>query len=117
MHIPEKTIDKLSYQLALMQKLDQQPEKKFSFKIADGGKMKEYQFDILAEERVFTSLGSFKALKIKHRRHHQDKTLTLWCVAELNYLPVKIIQEETDKPTFISTLISYQEGLSKHQAE
>ena len=117
MPIPENTLDKLSYQLALMLKLAQQPEKKFTFKIADGGKIKEYQFEILAEERVSTSIGNFKALKVKHQRHHQDKTLTLWCVAELNYLPVKITQEETDKPTFISTLISYQEGLTEQQTK
>ena len=114
MHIPDKTVDKLSYQLALMLKLAHKTDKKFSFKVADGGKIKEYQFEILTEERVFTSIGSFKALKIKHQRYHKDKTITLWCVPELNYLPVKIIQEETDKPTFISTLISYQEGLSEH---
>lgn len=114
MHIPDKTVDKLSYQLALMLKLAHKTDKEFSFKVADGGKIKEYQFEILTEERVFTSIGSFKALKIKHQRYHKDKTITLWCVPELNYLPVKIIQEETDKPTFISTLISYQEGLSEH---
>lgn len=114
MPIPPNTVDKLSYQLSLMLKLAQQPDKKFTFKVADGGKMKEYQFEILAEERVFTSMGSFKALKIRHYRHHQHKTITLWCAPELNFLPVKIIQEEKDKPTFISTLLSYQEGLTSH---
>lgn len=114
MQIPDNTVDKLSYQLALMLKLSHKTDKQFSFKVADGGKIKEYQFEILTEERVFTSVGSFKAVKVKHQRYHKDKTITLWCVPELNYLPVKIIQEETDKPTFISTLISYQEGLSEH---
>lgn len=114
MSIPDNTIDKLSYQLSLMLKLAHQPDKKFSFKVADGGKVKQYQFEIIAEERVFTSIGSFKALKILHHRYHKDKVITLWCAPELNYLPVKIIQEETDKPTFISTLISYQEGLTEH---
>ena len=114
MPISDKTVDKLSYQLALMLKLAHKTDKKFSFKVADGGKTKQYQFEILAEERVFTSMGSFNALKIKHQRHHHNKTITLWCAPELNYLPVKIIQEEKNKPTFISTLLSYQEGLTSH---
>ena len=114
MPVPQKTVDKLSYQISLMLKLAGKPEKHFSFHVADGGKLKEYQFEIMGEERVYTSLGSYKALKIQHQRYQKDKNITLWCAPELNYLPVKIIQEETDKPTFISTLISYQEGMGRN---
>jgi len=112
--IPEQTIDKLSYQLALMLKLANEPDKHFSFHIADGGKLKEYNFEVLSEERVYTSLGSYKTIKIQHQRYKKGKNITLWCAPDLNFLPVKIIQEETGKPTFISTLISYQEGMSSH---
>ena len=112
--IHAQTIDKLSYQLALMLKLANKPEKHFSFYIADGGKLKEYNFEILGEERVYTSLGSYKAIKIQHQRYQKDKQITLWCAPELNFLPVKIVQDETDKPQFISTLTSYQEGMSGH---
>ncbi len=111
MPIPLQTIDKLSYQLSLMLKLAANPDRHFNFSVADGGKLKKYQFEIVGEERVYTSLGSYKALKIQHTRYKKDKNITLWCAPELNYLPVKIIQEETGKPTFISTLISYQEGM------
>jgi len=112
--IHAQTIDKLSYQLALMLKLANKPEKHFDFYIADGGKLKEYNFEILGEERVYTSLGSYKAIKIQHQRYQKDKQITLWCAPELNFLPVKIVQDETDKPQFISTLTSYQEGMSGH---
>ena len=112
MPISMTTTDKLSYHLALMLKLKNNPEKQFSLTVADGGKLKEYHFELLGEEQVHTSSGSYKALKIHHTRYKKDKKITLWCAPELNYLPVKIIQEETDKPTFISTLLSYQEGLS-----
>ena len=112
MSIPLHTIDKLSYQLSLMLTLANKPESNFSFHIADGGKLKEYYFEIMGEERVYTSLGSFKTIKVQHKRYKKEKNITLWCAPELNYLPVKIIQEETGKPTFISTLISYQEGMT-----
>lgn len=114
MPVPQPTVDKLSYQLSLMLQLANKAEKQFSFAIADGGKLKEYYFEIIAEERVYTSLGSYKALKIQHKRYKKEKIITLWCAPELNYLPVKIIQEEQGKPTFISTLISYQEGMSRN---
>ncbi len=112
--IPEQTFDKLSYQLLLMLKLAKQAKKEFSFHIADGGKLKEYHFKILGEERVYTSLGSYKAIKIQHHRYQKDKNIILWCAPELNFLPVKIIQKETGKPDFVSTLISYQEGMSDY---
>lgn len=110
--IPEQSFDKLSYQLALMLKLADKPDKRFSFHIADGGKLKEYHFEILSEERVYTSLGSYKTIKIQHQRYQKGKIITLWCAPELNYLPVRMVQEETGKPKFISTLTSYQEGIT-----
>ena len=123
MDIPESTVDKLSYQLAMMlflQNNDSRQDKhrnkhrnkEFRLNIADGGHIKEYDFKILGEEKVYTSLGSYKALKIHHHRYTKDKNITLWCAPELNYLPVKIIQEEPGKPDFVSTLISYQEGMT-----
>lgn len=112
MSVPLHATDKLSYQLSLMLKLANNPEKHFSLDVADGGRIKTYDFEILGEERVYTSLGSYKTIKIHHQRYHKDKNITLWCAPELHYLPVKIIQEESGKPDFISTLISYQEGMT-----
>ncbi len=114
MAIPQLTVDKLSYQLSLMLTLSNNPENNFSIRVADGGKLKEYFFEIMGEERVYTSLGSYKALKIQHQRYKKEKKITLWCAPELNFLPVKIIQEEVSKPTFVSTLISYQEGMTRN---
>jgi len=112
MSITAGTMDKLSYQLALMLKLADNPKKQFSFNIADGGRLKEYQFKILGEERVYTSLGSYTTIKIEHQRYQKNKNITLWCAPELNFMPVKILQEESGKPNIRSTLISYQEGLA-----
>lgn len=114
MSVPLQTVDKLSYQLSMMLMLHNNPAKHFSFPVADGGKLKQYHFEILDEERVYTSLGSYKALKIHHTRYNKEKDITLWCAPELNYLPVKIIQEEKGKPTFVSTLISFQEGMTRN---
>ncbi len=112
MAIPENTVDKLSYQLAMMLELSGHPDKTFRLNIADGGKIKEYDFTVEGEERVYTSLGSYKTVKVHHHRYNKEKNITLWCAPELGYLPVKIVQEEPGKPDFVSTLISYQEGMT-----
>ncbi len=112
MDIPENTVDKLSYQLAMMLELSGHPDKTFHLNIADGGKIKEYDFTIEGEERVYTSMGSYKTIKVYHHRYNKEKNIILWCAPKLGYLPVKIVQEEPDKPDFVSTLISYQEGMT-----
>ena len=108
--IPKATVDKLSYQLSLMLILADTSDNRqsFSLSIANAGKLKQYHFTLLGKEKVITPLGEFQTIKVKHKRHQSDKTITLWCAAKLNYLPVKIIQDEKDKPQFISRITSYQ---------
>jgi len=109
MSIPEKTLDKLSYQLSLMLVLaEKKTDKQFSLPIADGGKLKHYNFTVLGKEQVITKAGTYQAIKVRHQRYKKDKIITLWCAPELNYLPVKIIQDEIGKPQFISSLTSYK---------
>lgn len=115
MPIKSHTVDKLSYQLSLMLRLkkasiNNNKDKHFSLFIADGGKLKSYDFTILDEEQINTPLGKLETIKITHKRHNTDKVITLWCAPKLNYLPVKIIQDEKDKPQFLSTLTSYKKS-------
>ena len=118
MPIPDEALDKLSYQLSLMLILGdltnekhsakEIANKQFSLSIADGGKLKHYNFTLLGEEQITIETGSYQAIKVRHQRNNKDRVITLWCVPELNYLPVKIIQDESGKPQFISTLTSYK---------
>ncbi len=89
MRIPDLAQDKLLYQLTLMRDL-QQGKKRLVYDVADGGKLKTYRFEILGKETVKTALGTVTALKL-HRRK-KDKTITIWCAIDFNYLPVKIQQ-------------------------
>lgn len=108
MEIPPDAHDKLSYQLAIMRDL-QNGRKELSYAIADGGKLKNYSFDIIGEEQVDTAYGRLKALKI--RRLDDKRATTIWCAPTMSYLPVRLEQQETDGSELSMHLQSVQ-GLS-----
>lgn len=97
------TMDKLVYQIALMR--DMAPGKRdYTFKIADGGKLKTYQAVVLGEEITDTPLGKFPSIKIT--RVGDKRGTTLWCAPKLGYLPVRI--EQTDDDEFTAVLKSVE---------
>lgn len=103
--------DRLSSQLSLMLALQQSgiPSMKqhFVFSIADGGRLKQYSFNIIAEEKLETPLGSLNTIKLEHQRSTQEGLMIIWCAEEFAYLPVKIIHKQTDFPDYISIIDSY----------
>ncbi len=103
MKITEDTLDKLLYQLAVMQDLSNGKES-LEYQIADGGKLKTYRFSNLGKETLRTKLGTFNTVKLK--RPGKRDTI-LWCAEELNYLPIKLVQEENGiELTLILTSVS-----------
>lgn len=101
MPLEPQTLDKLVYQISLMQ--DMAPGKKdYTYKIADGGKLKTYQAKVIDEEETETPYGKFHSIKIK--RVGDKRGTTLWCAPKLNYLPVRI--EQTDDDEFTAVLKS-----------
>lgn len=85
--------DKLSYQLQLQQDFIAGKEK-FSYKIADGGHLKEYKFEKVGEEILETPLGKVKAVKVKRSRENDARVTYAWLAKEWNYLLVRLQQEE-----------------------
>ncbi|WP_432473110.1 DUF3108 domain-containing protein [Amphritea sp. HPY] len=96
MDIPAGTMDKLGYQLQL--RLDLLANKpSLEYQVADGGRLKTYNFRKLGEETVKTRLGEFRAVKIQRDRGPGSKRQTyIWLAPELDYLIVKLHQTETD---------------------
>ena len=104
MKIPADALDKLIVQLAVMMDLDG-GKRTLSYAIADGGKLKEYQFAIVGEEAVTVPAGEFAAVKLQRLRKDNDRTTHFWCAPALGYLPVRIEQiEHEDGVTFLSEL-------------
>ena len=90
--IPAQTIDKLAVNLAVMHDLAKATQT-LSYQVADGGKLKHYQFEIKGEEKLETPIGTLQTIKVT-RNHKKDRTTTLWCATQLNYLPVRIERQE-----------------------
>ncbi len=95
MDIPLQTLDKLSYQLQLRSDLlNQRP---LSYKVADGGRLKHYHFNVLGEEIIETPLGSLRTLKVQRLRDHDKKRQTyLWLACDWNFLLVRLQQRESN---------------------
>lgn len=104
MEIPGDALDKLIVQLAVMMDLDA-GKKEFVYAVADGGKLKEYQFAITGQETVHTPAGDFATIKLERLRKDNDRSTYFWCAPALNYLPVRIKQiEHEDGLTYLSEL-------------
>lgn len=108
MPIPDGTLDKLNVQLALMHDLSQ-GKRDLSYQIADGGRLKQYRFKVMAEQTIHTAGTKFTTLKIVRIRNDQDRITYLWCARELDFLPVQIQQTEHQ------TGHNYLSKLTKHR--
>lgn len=109
MDIPPDAQDKLVYQLAIMADL-LNGKKDLTYKIADGGKLKEYAFEIKGEEVINTSLGKLKTVRIQRIGDTRDSTV--WCAPQFSYLPVRLEQQDTDGSELTMQLNSAR-GLDK----
>jgi len=103
MQLPKGALDKLSYVLALMRDLAD-GKRDIRYEIADGGHLKNYQLDVLREERIETSLGPLDAIVVRRERKGKKRVTTLWCAPALSFLPVKIEHREPDGNTVILTI-------------
>lgn len=106
MDLEPETLDKMLYQLAVMRDLKHGRER-FSYRIADGGKMKSYNFETLEQESVETPYGNFEALKVERFRDDRERETIFWCVEKLDYLPVKVVNIEPDGLQTMALLKSY----------
>lgn len=108
-HLPMEpaVMDKLLYQLAIMYDL-QNGRTPASYRIADGGGIKTYQFEKLGEEVVETPLGSFNTIKMLRRKPGSSRRSVFWCAPELEYLQVKVEHTEKDGSKTVAVLKSLQ---------
>lgn len=90
MAIPDGTLDKLLYHLAVMYDL-REGKSPLVYKVADGGTLKTVEFNNLGEETIKTKFGQLNTVKLKLPG---KRDTTLWYAKELGYLPVRIVQEE-----------------------
>ncbi|MCW8194334.1 DUF3108 domain-containing protein [Proteobacteria bacterium 005FR1] len=99
MEVPLLALDKLSYQLQIRADLiNERPL--LEYKIADGGRIKEYSFEVLGEEEIDTDAGRFKAVKVKRVRENEDRQTVFWMAKDWDYLIVRLQQVEDDGASY-----------------
>ena len=97
----EGMLDKLLYQLSIMMDL-KQGKSTLNYQIADGGKEKNYIFEVVGEEVIDTKLGELNTIKLKRKRNDSDRESIFWSAPDMHYLPVKIeITDDGDKTVVI----------------
>ncbi len=64
----------------------------FSFEVSSKGKVRQRQYQLVAEEKITTKAGSFDSFKLI-RKKGTKKTI-LWMATDLDFIPVKIYQEK-----------------------
>ena len=110
MTIPAGTLDKLSTQLGIMRELQNGVTEK-TFAVADGGKLKQYAFQVIGTETVDVPAGHFETIKLKRIGDNTQKLTYIWCAPELHYLPVLILQRKEDQSEYRRELESFSESL------
>jgi len=110
MTIPAGTLDKLSTQLGIMRELQNGVTEK-TFAVADGGKLKQYAFQVIGTEAVDVPAGHFETIKLNRVGDNTQKLTTIWCAPELHYLPVLILQRKEDQSEYRRELENFSESL------
>lgn len=93
MTLPDGTLDKLSYQLQLSADMLNH-QHKVSYQVADGGRLKTYDFEVQGQEVLDTPMGKLNTTRIKRIRDDNERVTVLWLATDWNHLLVKIWQQE-----------------------
>ena len=99
--------DRVSLQYGLMHDLINGVERT-DYLLQDAEELKPLTITNLGSKTVKVPFGSFEAIGIQHQRPGSSRVTTLWCVAELDYLPVVIEQRRKGKLQLRAVLEDYR---------
>ena len=93
MEVPEPTFDRQNHLLALMRDLES-GARPASYRVADGGRLKTYEFSHLGHERVSTAFGNLDTVVVERTQPGATRRTTFWFAPSFDYLPVQIEHRE-----------------------
>lgn len=100
MAIPDDALDKLGYQLQLRMDLAA-GQTQMTYRIADGGKLKENRFAVVGEETLRTEHGQVPTLIVERLVKPGSKRRSrLWMAKDWHFLLVQMLQKEIDGETY-----------------
>lgn len=108
----EGTLDRLSQQehLRLLMLKAENPRDDIEITVADGRKVKDYQIHFVGEAVVETALGPVDTLHFERLHDDPDRKSEIWVAPAWDYLMVKTIHVEDDKPVEIVLTSASIEG-------
>jgi Protein of unknown function (DUF3108) len=90
--VPEGTLDRLVMQLAMLFDL-RNGLKQFDYHIPRQGRLKDYRFALVGEDKIELTSGVYRTLKVARTNDDNDKNL-VWSAPELDYFPVRFIKDK-----------------------
>ena len=85
--------DNLNYQLALRCDL-MAGKSSFLYPVVDRKEIDSLEFKIMGEEVLDTKLGKVNTVIVKRVRNNNNRITTLWFAKDMDYVMVKLLQEE-----------------------
>ncbi len=98
--------DRVSIQYQLMHDLLEDDETD-TYTLFDIDEMKTLNITRIGEKQVEVGAGEFTAIGVQHQRVGSSRVTTMWCVEELDYLPVIVEQHRKGKLRMRATLDRY----------
>lgn len=95
MPVPSDAQDKLSYQLQLRHDVHNR-KTDMNYQVADGGRIKHYQFEVQGEEVLTTPVGKLNTTRVKRIRDDNERVTILWLANDWDHLLIRIQQQEED---------------------
>ena len=105
MAIPDGSMDKLGYQIKMRADLQlyysrSTRKPKLSYVIADGGRLKNYKFQILGDEYIDTPVGKLSTIKIARLRDNDKRSTIFWLAKDWQFLLVRLEQGDSGNASF-----------------
>ncbi len=94
LEIEEGTVDKLSYQIALVRDL-RMGKKEFAYRVADRSDIRTISYKVIGEEEIDTPWGKQHTLKVKRVTLTNERVTVLWFAPDLDFMVIKLVQNDS----------------------
>ncbi|NND65787.1 MAG: DUF3108 domain-containing protein [Gammaproteobacteria bacterium] len=105
-HKPAKTLDRLSFQIAVINDLNND-RLRDKYQFIDGDRIKTYHTQKVGTETLRIKSKNYETIKLKHQRPGSSRANYVWHAPNLNYLPVRIEQTKRGKVESRADLTKY----------
>jgi hypothetical protein len=90
--MPEGTLDQMVMQLAILLDL-RSGERELRYPVATRGRIKQYRFEVVGEDRTELPFGDYRTLKLARTDDERDQSW-IWSAPKLDYFPVRFLKRK-----------------------